>query len=183
MKIENRYLKLLLKIIDLNDPYKSGHSRQVANLAELMGHNLDLGEKALSQLEEAALLHDVGKVMLPGDLWIIPQEIEEEEKEMVKKHPVVGARLLKESGFKSSVVEAVLHHHEWWDGTGYPEQLQGDEIPLLAAIVGVAEAYVSMITYDIYSEDMEKKDAVEQIESQAGIQFAPRVVDVFHTVI
>ena len=183
MEVKNQYLKLLMKIIDLNDPYKSGHSNKVASLAELIGHALEMNDCQLSKLKEGSLLHDLGKVMLPGDLWVTPQEIAEEEKDIIKQHPVAGARLLEDCCFDKEVVEIVRYHHEWWNGKGYPSQLKGEEIPVMAAITAVAEAYISMITYDVYSEDMEKEDAVEQIKKQSGIQFSPEVVKCFLVVV
>ena len=183
MEVENKYLKLLMKIIDLNDPYKSGHSNKVAGLAELIGHDLGMNEQQLRKLKEGSLLHDLGKVMLPGDLWVTPQEIAEEEKDIIKQHPVAGSRLLEDCGFDREVVEIVRYHHEWWNGKGYPRQLKGEEIPVMAAVTAVAEAYISMITYDVYSEDMEKEDAVAQIKKQRGIQFSPDVVESFLAVI
>ncbi|MFW6278575.1 MAG: HD-GYP domain-containing protein [Bacillota bacterium] len=183
-KYESRYFNLLMKIIDLNDPYKSGHSHKVASLAELISLEIGFVGEKLNHIKEASMFHDIGKVMLPGDLWVIPQEIEaDEEREIIQKHPEVGARLLEESDFDQDVVRIVRYHHEWWDGTGYPEQLKGEEIPLMARIVAIAESYVSMITYNIYSEDMEKEDAINQIIKLRGSQFDPVVVDSFLEVI
>ncbi len=183
MDFDSKYLDLVVKLIDLNDPYKSGHSENVARIAELIGLNMKISGKERTFLLTGSLLHDVGKLLLPADLLCIPQKLNEEERQLINKHPVKGANLLKESNFADPVIEIVKYHHERWDGTGYPEQLAGEEIPLLARITGLAEAYVSMITYDIYSADMEKEEAIEQIIKMKGSQFAPEVVYSFLEII
>ena len=167
----------------MNDPYKSGHSEKVSQLSELIALKMDLTEEERSLLVIGALLHDIGKLLLPADLWCIPQKIDQDEKKMVKKHSLIGAHLLKQSGFELQIVRIVKYHHESWDGSGYPEQLSGEEIPLMARIVGLSEAYISMISYDIYSGKMEKQEAVNQIQSLRGKQFAPQIVDVFQEVV
>lgn len=172
-------MKLAVKLIDKNDPYKSGHSEKVYKLSELIGLHLKLNQKQQDILKSGSLLHDIGKVLLPGDLWAIPQKVDEEEKREIQKHPLLGAELLKECDFDEEIVNIVKYHHEWWDGRGYCENLAGEEIPLLARIVGLAEAYISMISYDIYSHSLDKEEAIKRIREYRGKQFAPDIVDVF----
>ena len=181
--MDDKYLQLVLKLLDKNDPYKSGHSERVSKLTEVLGINMGFPEDEIVSLTEGALLHDIGKILLPGDLWCIPVEVDEDEKEIIEKHPLLGANILRECQFEEKVIEIVKYHHEFWDGNGYPEQLKGDEIPLTARIVGLAEAYISMISYDIYSDSLTKEDAMKIIREEKGKQFDPVVVDSFLKII
>ena len=176
---DNNYLQVLVKIIDKNDPYKSGHSERVAKLSEIIGLNLGLNESDISTLKAGALLHDIGKVLLPGDLWCIPDVVDREEKEIIEKHSQMGANLVQECELEPKIIDIVRYHHEWWNGNGYPQQLQGEDIPLMARIVALAEAYISMISYDIYSESLDKDEAVKKVKESRGEQFSPEVVDAF----
>ncbi|MFW6015881.1 MAG: HD-GYP domain-containing protein [bacterium] len=175
----NNFLELAVKLIDKNDPYKSGHSKKVSKLSELIAINLNFEDDLIFTLKIGALLHDIGKVLLPGDLWCIPKKIDKEEKEIVKKHPGLGADILKDCNFDKQIVETVRYHHEWWNGKGYPEGLSGKDIPLMARIVSLAESYISMITYDFYSESMDKAEAIEVIKKDSKKQFDPEIVKSF----
>ena len=176
---DNKFLELSIKLIDKNDPYKSGHSERVSKLSELIAINLNLNEDLISRLKIGALLHDIGKVLLPGDLWCILGELEEEEKEIIKKHSDLGADLLKDCDFDEEIVNIVRYHHEWWNGEGYPEKISGEKIPFMARIVGLSESYISMISYDFYSASRDKKEALEIIKKEKGKQFAPEIVKSF----
>ncbi len=176
---KNKYLQLIIQLINKNDPYKSGHSKKVAKLSNLIGLKLSLTEDELKDLEIGSLLHDLGKTLLPGELWCIPDKLDPEEKEIVQKHSIMGADLLNSCNFNDNIIKIVKYHHERWDGTGYPDQLSENEIPLLSRITALAEAYISMISYDIYSSDLEKEEAIQEIETRSGTQFAPEIVKVF----
>ncbi|MFW5976333.1 MAG: HD-GYP domain-containing protein [Bacillota bacterium] len=177
--LNDKFLELTVKLIDKNDPYKLGHSKKVSKLSELIGLNLKFEDDLISILKTGSLLHDIGKVLLPGDLWCILRELDEEEKAIIKKHPVLGADLLEECNFDEKIIKTVRYHHEWWNGKGYPEGISQNDIPIMARIVGLAEAYISMITYDYYSESIDKERAIELIIEDKGKQFAPQIVDSF----
>ena len=179
----NKFLQLLIEIIDKNDPYKSGHSEKVAKLSALIGRQLNLSKTQLDALEFGSLLHDLGKVLLPGELWCTPEKLADEEFEIVRKHSRLGAELLQSCDFSENVINIVKYHHEMWNGTGYPEKLQKEEIPLLARIVALAEVYISMISYELYSDSLEKEKAVKKIKNDSGLRFDPKIVQAFLQVI
>jgi len=180
---ENKYLQLLIEVIDKNDPYKSGHSEKVAKLAILIARQLKLSEVEINDLEVGSLLHDLGKILLPGELWCTPEKLDNEELTIVKKHSKLGADLLKSCDFPENIINIVKYHHEMCDGSGYPEKLEKEEIPFLARIVALAEVYISMISYELYSDSLEKEKAVKKIKNRSGTYFDSKVVQAFLQVI
>ena len=169
--------------VDAKDPYTAGHSQRVQRIAVALGEELGLGREQLDILRFAGLFHDIGKIGVPDAILTKPDRLTELEFEIVKRHPEDGARIVARLHRLHAVVPAVLHHHERWDGKGYPDGLRGDGIPLEAAIVGLADAVDAMTTDRPYSCARTLEDATEEIVRNRGTQFAPAVVDAFVTLV
>jgi putative nucleotidyltransferase with HDIG domain len=165
--------------VDAKDPYTAGHSQRVQRIAVALGEELGLDAGSLDVLRFAGLFHDIGKIGVPDAILTKPGRLTELEFEIVKRHPEDGARIVGRLHRLRAAVPAVLHHHERWDGNGYPHRLRGDAIPLEAAIVGLADALDAMTTDRPYSSARPLDEATEEIVVNRGTQFAPAVVDAF----
>jgi putative nucleotidyltransferase with HDIG domain len=165
--------------VDAKDPYTAGHSQRVQRIAVALGEELGLGREQLDVLRFAGLFHDIGKIGVPDAILTKPDRLTELEFEVVKRHPEDGARIVGRLHRLRDAVPAILHHHERWDGNGYPHGLSADSIPLEAAIVGLADALDAMTTDRPYSSARALDDATEEIVRNRGTQFAPAVVDAF----
>jgi HD-GYP domain-containing protein (c-di-GMP phosphodiesterase class II) len=165
--------------VDAKDPYTAGHSQRVQRIAVALGKELGLGREQLDILRFAGLFHDIGKIGVPDAILTKPDRLTELEFEIVKRHPEDGARIVGRLHRLHPAVPAVLHHHERWDGQGYPHGLSGDGIPLEAAIVGLADAVDAMTTDRPYSCARTLADATEEVLRNRGTQFAPAVVDAY----
>ena len=169
--------------VDAKDPYTAGHSQRVQRIAVALGEELGLGREQLDVLRFAGLFHDIGKIGVPDAILTKPDRLTELEFEIVKRHPEDGARIVGRLHRLRSAVPAILHHHERWDGNGYPYGLHGDGIPLEASIVGLADALDAMTTDRPYSCARTLEDATDEIIRNRGTQFAPAVVDAFVTLV
>jgi putative nucleotidyltransferase with HDIG domain len=165
--------------VDAKDPYTAGHSHRVQRIAVAIGEELGLERKQLDVLRFAGLFHDIGKIGVPDAILTKPARLTKLEYEIVKRHPEDGARIVGRLHSLRAAVPAVLHHHERWDGNGYPHRLAGDSIPLEAAIVGLADAVDAMTTDRPYSGAMSLEDATDEVVRNRSTQFAPAVVDAF----
>jgi putative nucleotidyltransferase with HDIG domain len=165
--------------VDAKDPYTAGHSQRVQRIAVALGEELGLEQDRLDVLRFAGLFHDIGKIGVPDAILTKPARLTELEYEIVKRHPEDGARIVGRLHRLHATVPAVLHHHERWDGNGYPDGLSAERIPLEAAIVGLADAVDAMTTDRPYSAARTLDDATEEIIRCRGTQFAPAVVDAF----
>jgi putative nucleotidyltransferase with HDIG domain len=165
--------------VDAKDPYTAGHSQRVQRIAVAIGEELGLGAESLDVLRFAGLFHDIGKIGVPDAILTKPARLTELEFEIVKRHPEDGARIVGRLQRMQATVPAILHHHERWDGTGYPQRLAGEEIPLEAAIVGLADAVDAMTTDRPYSSARTLAEATDEVIVNSGTQFAPSVVDAF----
>jgi putative nucleotidyltransferase with HDIG domain len=165
--------------VDAKDQYTAGHSQRVQRIAVALGEELGLERERLDVLRFAGLFHDIGKIGVPDAILTKPDRLTELEFEVVRRHPEDGARIVGRLHRLRNAVPAILHHHERWDGNGYPHGLRGDAIPLEAAIVGLADALDAMTTDRPYSSARPLDDATEEILRNRGTQFAPAVVDAF----
>ncbi|MDI3531405.1 MAG: hypothetical protein PWP60_1254 [Candidatus Atribacteria bacterium] len=154
------------------------HANRMARLASQIGRKLGLKEDELTNLELLARLHDLGKIAIPPHILNKPGPLTPEEWEMVKKHPEVGYRIAQSSPDLLPVAEAILAHHERWDGTGYPRGLKDKQIPLLARILAVVDAYDVMIQGRPYKKAMQQEEAIQELKRCSGTQFDPQVVEV-----
>jgi putative nucleotidyltransferase with HDIG domain len=169
--------------VDAKDPYTAGHSQRVQRIAVALGRELGLGRERLDILRFAGLFHDIGKIGVPDAILTKPDRLTDREFEIVQRHPEDGARIVGRLHRLHAAVPAILHHHERWDGDGYPYGLRGDGIPLEAAIVGLADAVDAMTTDRPYSCARRLEDATEEVVRNRGTQFAPAVVDAYVTLV
>jgi putative nucleotidyltransferase with HDIG domain len=165
--------------VEARDPYTAGHSQRVQQIALAIGEALELPRSRLEALRLAGLFHDIGKLKVPDAVLTKPGPLTPEEYDLIKRHPEDGADIVGHLGRLRDVLPFIRHHHERWDGRGYPAGLAADEIPLEAAIVGLADAWDAMTTERPYSRARTEDEAAEEIIRARGTQFAPSVVDAF----
>jgi len=168
----------LAAAVDARDRYTYGHSRNVSKYAVAMGKALGLPKKRLGQLRIAALLHDIGKIGLSDSIIRKPGPLDEEEREMMKKHCQLGANIISHTPELANCSLAIQHHHEWYDGNGYPHGLKGEDIPLEARIIAIADAYDTMTTPRSYRQTVSPREAIEELRRCANTQFDPILVEV-----
>ncbi|ERM92465.1 diguanylate cyclase [Caldanaerobacter subterraneus subsp. yonseiensis KB-1] len=155
------------------------HQYSVAELSRNIGRYMKLTLNEIKLLELAAFFHDVGKLFIPKKLLSKKGFLSAEEFEIVKMHSVYGAELLKQYGFDNVIVSAVRHHHERYDGRGYPDGMRGEEIPLFSRIIAAADAFEVMTTGRVYKKSISKDKAIEELIRCSGTQFDPEVVKIF----
>ena len=165
--------------VEARDPYTAGHSQRVQRIALAIGEALELPRGRLEALRLAGLFHDIGKLRVPDAVLTKPGPLTPEEYDLIKRHPEDGADIVGHLGRLRDVLPFIRHHHERWDGLGYPAGLAGPEIPLEASIVGLADAWDAMTTERPYSRARTAEEAAEEILRGRGTQFAPGVVDAF----
>ena len=169
-------MESLSATVDARDAYTAGHSRRVQQLALAIGRELGLSQTELDLLGHAALFHDIGKLAVPDAILLKPAVLTDEEWSLMQRHSDEGARIIDRLGFLNDAVPAIRHHHERFDGGGYPDGLKGEEIPLGARIIHVADALDSMLTTRIYRAARPAMEAMEELRRAAGTQFCPRCV-------
>jgi putative two-component system response regulator len=173
------------RLVAIQAEYRADHSSQhverVADTAAAIAERLGLGAEQMGLMREAAALHDVGNLAIPDTILLKPNKLTEMEYELVKTHTTLGARLLSESGSPvlqmASLIAAA--HHERWDGTGYPAGLAGEDIPLVARVVAVADVFDALTHDRPYKSLWPVEQAISEVQHGAGTQFDPRVVDAF----
>jgi putative nucleotidyltransferase with HDIG domain len=169
-------MESLSATVDARDAYTAGHSRRVQQLALGIGRELGLSQVELDLLGHAALFHDIGKLAIPDSILLKPATLTDGEWALMQRHADEGARIIDRLGFLGDAVPAIRHHHERFDGTGYPDNLRGEEIPLGARIIHVADALDSMLTTRIYRAARPLEESLDELRSAAGTQFCPRCV-------
>lgn len=172
-------LQAIAEATDANDTFASGHSTRVADFSVKIGKAMGLAGQELESLHKAAMFHDIGKIWVPKYLLLKEGPLTAEEQAQIRKHPVIGAELLDSAHALPGETAAVLHHHERYDGTGYPYGLKGLAIPLEARIMAVADAFDAMTSERPYRSALLMREALDELYSNAGTQFDPRVVEAF----
>jgi putative nucleotidyltransferase with HDIG domain len=165
--------------VEAKDPYTAGHSQRVQLVAVAIGEELGLAADRLDALRFGGLLHDIGKLAVPDVILTKPAALTADEFELIKLHSVEGARIVGKFGRLKEAVAVIQHHHEHWDGSGYPDGLAGEEIPLEGAIVALADAWDAMTTDRPYHRALTTAEAFAEIRAGRGTQFSPTVVDAF----
>ena len=165
--------------LEARDPYTMKHSSRVAEVSVELGRAMGRTHEELEVLEFAGELHDIGKIGIRDDILLKPGRLTKEEFEKIKEHPAIGAEIIGKLGLWDREKEIIRHHHEFFDGTGYPDGLKGDEIPSLARILSVADAFDAMASDRAYRKKMEKEKVVSIITQCSGTQFDPVVVEAF----
>lgn len=174
-----RSVQILVDRIESLDPFRAGHSRRVARLVELIGRGLELPRREMDDLLVVAGLHDVGNTLSDPAIMAKKGPLDEEEWIEVRQHPSRGARLAAECGWPDGVQNAILHHHEFWSGGGYPSGLKRDAIPLPARIVAVADCFDAMTSARPYRGPLPEAEVRRYLQVESGNKYDPQVVDAF----
>lgn len=170
---------MLAEAIEVKDPSVRVHSEEVAHYVGAVADQLAIGPQRREELVVASLLHDVGKIGISERILLKPGRLTNEERKAIETHPRIGYRLVEQLPLLEAIAPAVLHHHERWDGNGYPEGLRGEAIPLEARVICVADCFSAMTSQRPYGEPMTVPDALVEVERCAGSQFDPRVAELF----
>jgi HD-GYP domain-containing protein (c-di-GMP phosphodiesterase class II) len=169
----------IAKIVSSRDPYTGIHSEEVAELAVKLAKVLNLPEKEIARIDTAARVHDLGKIAVPDAILLKPGPLTEEEWKVMKQHPVVSAEILSGLEIYKDCVDIIRHEHEHWDGSGYPDGLKGEEIPLGSRIIAVADVWHALISDRPYRKAYTKEEARKIMKEMAGKVLDPKLVEIF----
>ena len=172
------FLKVLIYILESKEPYTNGHSERVSYYAELIAQELKLSIQKKEDLQIATLLHDIGKIGLSNRL-LEKTSLTRSENLDIRQHPLKGVYLVESLAFSHEITLGIRHHHERWDGTGYPDGLAGEKIPQIARIISLADSYDAMTSNRPYWQSLPTQKVQEELERNAGIQFDPHMVSLF----
>lgn len=178
-RISLQTIKTLSVTVETKNVYTNGHSQRVADYSALIAGALGWDDKRINNLRNAAYMHDVGMIGIPDSIVNKPTRLTEEEYAIIQRHTLIGVDILKDITLIEHVAEVAHYHHERYDGTGYPEGLSGEEIPIEARIVAVADSYDAMNSKRIYRNALEKEKIIEELESCSGTQFDPVIAELF----
>ncbi|HAH21090.1 MAG: hypothetical protein A2Y00_00340 [Omnitrophica WOR_2 bacterium GWF2_43_52] len=186
LKMEDRTNQMLLesifafaKAVEVKDYYTGKHSESMVSIATEIGKDLHLSSEEIDMLQHAAILHDLGKIGIQDKILHKRSSLTEKEREKIKRHPQIGAEIVRNIHFLKEIVPMILYHHERFDGFGYTSGLKGKEIPLGARIIAIADVYQALISDRSYRKACTKKEALKIIEEGSGTQFDPEIVEVF----
>jgi HD-GYP domain-containing protein (c-di-GMP phosphodiesterase class II) len=172
-------LKTIMQTLEIRNCEPYGHSERIVTFSLRLGFELGLDKDTLKTLELGALLHDIGKIVIPDYILRKPTQLSEEEQKKMMLHPLYGQRMLKNITLFENVAKVVVQHHERWDGKGYPFGLKGEEIDICARILAVADAFDLMTSDEIYRLGSSYEEAIAELEKLAGTQFDPIIIEVF----
>ena len=172
-------VRVLAETIEAKDPYTRGHCNRVRILSRELAIHCGIEAEVILHLEYAALLHDIGKIGIPEHLLHKEQTLNPEEKEILEEHPSIGENILKMVDFFTPCLTVVRHHHEWYDGTGYPDRLTGSEVNSLTRIVQLTDTFDAMTSNRPYRSALHSDLALEELKKGKGTQFDPELVDLF----
>ncbi|MGF7058476.1 HD domain-containing phosphohydrolase [Brassicibacter mesophilus] len=190
MKIENiqlyeglkdnyfKTIETLAAAIEAKDEYTQGHSSRVSRYSIMIAESLGLSKKYCEEIEVAGILHDIGKIGISDDILSKPGRLTEYEYSMITKHPMIGSKILENVGFSETIMNAIKYHHRRYDLKGYPKQIELEELPLEACIVGVSDAFDAMTSNRSYRAAMTVDNAIEELIKNRGTQFHPYIVDI-----
>ena len=181
-ELERAYLDtigILRQTVEAKDPYTRGHSDRVSEYSVLIGKKLGLDEKSLHILKIGGLFHDIGKIGIPDSILLKESKLSDEEYSQIKNHPMIGVHMLGDAAIFTDILPIVKHHHERYDGRGYPSQLVGDDIPYVARIAAVADTFDAMTSKRSYRDSLPIDVVRAEIERCSGTQFDPNIAKVF----
>ncbi|MEA5000674.1 MAG: GAF domain-containing protein [Endomicrobiaceae bacterium] len=172
-------VQTLARAIDAKDSYTYDHADRAGKYAKAIAKKMNLPYTIVRHVEYAALMHDIGKIGIADNILSKPGKLSDEEQEVIRKHPSIGHRIIAPVQFLMPVAPMVLYHQEWFDGSGYPEGLSGEEIPLGARIVAVIDAYDAITSNRPYRKALTQEAAINELKKGSGKQFDPKIVDIF----
>lgn len=172
-------LRDISDLIDGSIPYRNGHAQRVADHSMAIARLLRFKKHELIRLEISSLLHDLGKLVLDDNILLKRTDLTAAEKQVIQTHPVLGCCILEDSFKFADILNGIKHHHEWFDGSGYPSGYSRNKIPLISRIIAVADAYDAMTSWRPYRKPKTSIKALEELISFAGIQFDPVIVAIF----
>lgn len=181
--VEKDIFSALITGLDLHDRYTRGHSEAVSLISLKIGKSMGLSKSEINDLYLAALVHDIGKVIIPSKILNKPTKLTNEEYSLIKKHSKAGFDILINTTLHSNIAYYVLYHHERWDGKGYPSGISGCKIPKISQIISVADAWNAMTSKRPYKEMVDKNSAIQELMQNRGTQFSPEVVDAYITIL
>jgi len=181
-ELEKAYLDtigILRYTVEAKDPYTRGHSDRVSEFSVLIGRKLGLDENTLHTLKIGGLFHDIGKIGIPDSILLKESRLDDAEYSQIKNHPTIGAHILGDADIFKNIIPIVKYHHERYDGKGYPSQLQGENIPLMARVTAVADTFDAMTSKRTYRDALPLEKVVAEFERCSGTQFDPDIATVF----
>ncbi len=181
-ELEKAYLdtiEILRYTVEAKDPYTKGHSDRVSEYSILIGTKMGLDESTLHILKIGGLFHDIGKIGIPDSILLKDSKLNDEEYSQIKNHPSIGVHILGDAQIFKDIIPVVLHHHERYDGRGYPKGLKGEDIPLVARIAAVADTFDAMTSKRTYRDALSLEVVISEIEKCSGTQFDPEIASVF----
>lgn len=180
VKLKSAYAETvssLIKAVEAKDHYTRGHSERVAEISAKIGREYNLNDEEIENLQRIATLHDIGKIGIPKRILTKPSGLTDEEYDLIKEHPKIGAQILKNVEFLQDLIPAVYYHHERVDGSGYSSGLSGEKIPLFARIIAIADAYDAMTSDRAYRKALTNEQVIEEFKKGAGTQFDAVLVE------
>jgi diguanylate cyclase (GGDEF)-like protein/PAS domain S-box-containing protein len=178
-EMRNKTIEKALISLYLMNSSESEHSKGVSELLKELAKEMDFNDLTLEEIEKVAITHDIGKISIDKNILLKIVPLTKEEREKISKHPEVGYHMLTSIHGMMSISKVILHHHEKWDGSGYPGGLKGDDIPLASRMLSICESYDYMINDTPYRKAFSKEYAVEELRKNRGTQFDPNIVDIF----
>jgi len=172
-------IRTLAAAIDAKDPYTHGHSDRVSKMVVQLAKKLDFFDTEIEYIEYAAILHDIGKIGIEDRILGKKDKLTEKEYERIKEHPVIGANIIESIEFLKKCSKTVLHHHEHYNGKGYPDGLKGEEIPKFSRLLAIVDSYDAMNSDRPYRKRLSQKDILEELKKESGKQFDPEMVEAF----
>lgn len=181
-RIEEVYdatLAALGSALDLRDTETEGHSQRVTEYTMAIGRAINLDKSTMKALHRGALLHDIGKIGVPDSILLKPGRLTAEEWVQMKQHPTWGAKIVQDIEFLQDAIPVVRHHHEWWNGAGYPSGLAGEDIPLVARIFAISDTFDALTSKRPYRRALEPREALEIMRRESGTHLDPRILQIF----
>lgn len=181
-KLESAYMEtieILRFTVEAKDAYTRGHSDRVSEYSVLIGKALGLPEEDLKILKIGGLFHDIGKIGIPDSILLKTTKLDDEEYSEIKNHPSIGAHILSNATIFKDIIPIVKHHHERFDGRGYPGKLQGEDIPYFVRIAAVADSFDAMTSKRSYRDSLPMNVVIDEIEKNSGTQFDPKIAEIF----